>query len=151
MTAIENPAFELRCVGFWISPDEPDLPDPHFLVDPNWNVQERAQIVAYLKNGLKFISYMGYAFCRFEDGPTGREMGAWDLSDGKWVWPEGLWIYVDRYNVKLPEEFVSDMRASSYRLPLNLDSLKGKKLVFNSEFWLEWSTAAIRESRDRHE
>lgn len=142
-----NESVELLSVGYWVSADEPNLPDPHLLVDPTWHANERDQIIAYLRSGLKFISYMGYAHCRFEDGPKGREMGAWDLSDGKWVWPEGLWIYVEKYHVRLPEAFVADMRSRGFRLPPNLGMLTGKKLVFNSQFWLDWGNAEIRGRR----
>ena len=57
---------------------------------------------------------LGYAACRFPDGPHGREMGCCDLTDGFWLWPEGLWIYVSRYHVRLPDEFVAHMRAVDF-------------------------------------
>jgi len=45
--------------------------------------------------------------CRF----CGREIGFRELTDGRWVWPEGLGHYVEAHDVRLPEAFLASVRA----------------------------------------
>jgi len=44
-------------------------------------------------------------------------MGSSDLTDGTWIWPEGLPIYVEKYNVELPEEFIAHTRCAGFVPP----------------------------------
>ena len=62
-------------------------------------------------------------------------MGSWDLTDGTWVWPQGLSHYVEVHGVVLPEEFVSHV-------------LSGPVLVkpdpshtYDFDYWTNWSSA----------
>jgi hypothetical protein len=112
---VVHPASELKEVGFWKSKHEPDYPDPQALVDPNWEPGDRDKIIAYLKGGLPIAHYLGYSSCRFKCGIDEHELGSADLSDGEWVWPEGLFHYVEKHNVKLPDEFVARMRAKGWQ------------------------------------
>ncbi|WP_240911526.1 hypothetical protein [Paludisphaera soli] len=132
----------LRAVGYWRShrADAPRLPDPASLVQPCWHSESLDEIVAYLKSGRRFIAWFGESYCRFgcwdgvlelDDGPDEEaawkealdrygepaDMGSCDLYDGEWVWPEGLAHYVERHAVRLPEEFVEDMRSRSWTVP----------------------------------
>ena len=45
---------------------------------------------------------MGYSPCRI----CGQQNGALELSDGVFVWPDGLAHYVSDHLVKPPQEFV---------------------------------------------
>jgi hypothetical protein len=81
------------------------LPLPSDWVDESWSSEERAKVVAYLKDGKAVEHWRGYSFCRF--GCEGHfEMGSTDLSDGSYVWPEGFSHYVEKHGVKPPEEFI---------------------------------------------
>lgn len=105
----------LKTVGYWSERlDDDYLIHPARLIDWRWHEEDRAQIITYLRNGIVFSSSVGWAVCRFPDGPSGPEMGCRDLTDGVWVWPEGLWLYVSRYAVRLPEEFVDHMRERGF-------------------------------------
>jgi len=95
--------------------------DPTKLVDPTWAFGERAKLVKYLRGGVKWRSYFGFSFCRFACGTPNVEMGSADLTDGEWVWPEGLWHYVDKHGVMLPDEFLARARTSGFVVPA-LDS-----------------------------
>src|SRR3954468_8163844 len=99
----------LQVIGFWSgAPDSRGCwLHPSVLVTPGFYGEEKGRLVAYLKSGHLISAQLGYSFCRFEGGPPDREMGCRDLTDGTWLWPEGLWVYVDRYDVKLPEEFLT--------------------------------------------
>jgi len=55
-------------IGYWHEyPNEGGvrLPHPQPLVDPNWNVSLRPDLVAYLKNGTAYQVSRGFSYCRF--------------------------------------------------------------------------------------
>jgi hypothetical protein len=85
-----------------------NLPDPRDLVDPNWPLQERELIAAYLDAAPNVEHWMGYAYCRL--GCEGG-YGTTDKSDGVYLWPEGLSHYVLKHSVRLPEEFIRHIHA----------------------------------------
>src|ERR1041385_1692157 len=99
-----------RALGFWRYPyakGQEDLPDPHDLVRCNWiPSDERVNLVAYLKAGATYETWRGLSHCRFRCGVPDREMGCHDFTDGVWVWPQGLFHYIDKHDVMLPDEFV---------------------------------------------
>src|SRR5271169_3678496 len=96
----------LKAIGLWIQTlaDE-ERPAPQELVG-QLPSQVRTALVSYLSNCLRLVQYRGYSWCRFECGAKHSAMGSWDLTDGTWVWPEGLAHYVEVHGVILPEEFV---------------------------------------------
>ena len=123
---IDGGAIEpLKGVGFWRpnadwddwwAPSE--LPDPHWLVRRGWLLRERRRMVAYLRSGYRFEAYAGSSYCRFWVCPAWpRRLGNWDLTDGQWVWPEGLAHYVEKHWVCLPDEFADTMRSNSWQVP----------------------------------
>ena len=101
---------KLKEVGFWQGDDEPYTIDPHDLVDPSWEKSNRGKIIEYLKNGHVVDNYFGYSWCRFKCGIDDSSMGDADLTDGEWIWPEGLFHYIEKHNVKLPDEFIARMK-----------------------------------------
>src|SRR5688500_18135780 len=76
---------ELRRLGYWCSADYPDLPDPNDWVDAAWDEDERDLVARYYRNGTVARLYMGFSFCRL----CGVANGSKDLTDGKYLWPEG--------------------------------------------------------------
>lgn len=79
------------------------LLDPKTLVDHNWDTDVRAAVINHLKNGRKNHGWLGHSKCRFCD----CDNGSWDMTDGTYVWPEGLVHYIIEHGVRLDEEFVS--------------------------------------------
>ncbi|MCH7869688.1 MAG: hypothetical protein IH881_18490 [Myxococcales bacterium] len=65
-------------------------------------------------------------------------MGCAELSDGVWIWPEGLAHYVACRELVLPNEFVEHARAHGFQAPVPVfeDDAEGD---FN--FWLQWCAA----------
>lgn len=72
------------------------------------------EILRYLRSGLIFAFPMGgntrdifdrstYAITIIDGKP---EVCAVELTDGEWFWYAGLIYYVEKYNVKLPDEFI---------------------------------------------
>jgi hypothetical protein len=50
---------------------------------------------------------MGYSPCRLCDNVTNGNL---DLTDGSYLWPQGLAHYVRDHHVRLPAEFVAHVR-----------------------------------------
>jgi hypothetical protein len=92
----------LRLIGNCAGPTAPDWPETRNFVDPTWDRLERETIADYLQPGVIDAAFGGLSTCRF----CGRKNGALELSDGVWVWPDGLAHYVDDHDVRLPAEFV---------------------------------------------
>ncbi len=105
-----------KMLGYWASSSDPDacqysrknmtLPWPADFVDETWDENERAQVVAYLKNGEDFEHWKGLSFCRLGCGTIS---GATCQTDGTYVWPEGFAHYVEKHGVKPPQEFIDEI------------------------------------------
>jgi hypothetical protein len=65
--------------------------------------------------------------------PTGRL----DLSDGVWLWPEGLAHYVEAHGVRLPDEFVAYAVARDFRVPEH-GAGSNLEIVVQHKFWADW-------------
>ena len=115
-----TPDVHLRVIGIWKDPRHNqgmDLPDPKNLVDPGWRKGDRDRIVRYLKSGTLRSREMGWSYCRIGCGVADQEMGTTDLSDGLWVWPEGLAHYVEAHEIRLPDEFIATMEENGFQVP----------------------------------
>jgi hypothetical protein len=143
----------LKAVGYWRPNRDWDdlwaaseLPDPRWLVHWGWRLRERRKILAYLGSGHRHAAYKGYSYCRFWLCWAGRPaMGDSDLTDGEWVWPEGLAHYVRWHWVRLPDEFVATMRANGWRVPGGTKPRpRGGGASYDESFWVAW---ARREQR----
>jgi hypothetical protein len=62
-------------------------------------------------------------------------LGSADLTDGLWIWPEGLCHYIDVHSVRLPDEFVQHAAASDFKV---LQSVETRRLDYDRSFWLDW-------------
>jgi len=121
-----TPSHTLKLLGYWsypahygISPDpeEPVWPDIRRAVQPGWRMEEREKILAYLRQGHLYCAYFGYSSCRFQCRGTYSILGTAELTDGEWVWPDGLVHYIERHGVILPEEFVAGASARNWTVP----------------------------------
>lgn len=121
---------ELSLVGYWTVPHAEAFrtrgwPDPVDLVTV-WEREEKRAVVSYLRGGKFFRSFSGESECRI----CGESVGAGELTDGCWAWPEGLAHYVENHDVGLPEDFVARSRQGQGARPEWVDS-------FQPEHWLE--------------
>jgi len=139
-----NQGMMLKVVGYWYDGFELWLPDPSVFVDPSWEIRDRDRIVGYLRSGVRIREYLGFSWCRFEGGPPEDQMGNADLSDGTWVWPEGLSIYVSQFSVTLPDDFVAHMRANDFRVPPNLDADALGNASDDPGYWRDWCNKNYR-------
>jgi hypothetical protein len=62
-------------------------------------------------------------------------MGNKDLTDGVWLWPEGLSHYVINHGIILPEEFIADSFAGAEPRQPHVDE------AIDFSFWVQWSAA----------
>lgn len=140
-------------IGYWEDYKSQDTTymHPKYLVCQNWASDFKKELINYLQSGKTLISFGGYSYCRFSDGPEDNKMGSSDLTDGFWVWPEGLAVYIEKFDVMLPENFVEYARQHHFNIPGNLniekmenDLLKGK-LIYNKQFWIDWCNSILRD------
>lgn len=155
----------LKLLGYWSEPDcDRMYPDPKDLVDPNWHPDLRERIADYLRRGVFFRGSWGYSNCRFEGGPAPQEMGSKDLTDGMYVWPEGLHVYIARYNVVLPEEFVSHTKECGFSIAPEKRFIPKEFAAYaksarspastpleiadvDHDYWIQWAEGYVRSRR----
>ena len=106
----------MKSVGFWKTYSSDDRPDPHTLVDAEWDPEERRKVIEYLKSGQFKTAWMGYSWCRFCRCNNGDS----DLTDGVWVWPEGFAHYLEEHGVKPPEDFLEHVRTNEYKISTHI-------------------------------
>ena len=133
----------LKAIGFWIGDlrDE-SYPAPQELVGA-LPEERRRSLTHYLESGAIFRQYLGYAWCRFVCGASTESgaarmdtrLGTQDLTDGTWVWPEGLAHYVREHGIVLPEEFME--QAASGTPPTTPNPAE----PVEAEFWKRWCAA----------
>ena len=90
----------LRRLGYWRTATRQDLPDPTRWVDPGWADTDRELVARYYANGIVARVFLGNSTCRF----CGACTGSAELSDGEYLWPQGLAHYLAEHSVRLPEE-----------------------------------------------
>ena len=121
----------LRILGYWSAGSHimvgcDGLPDVRRFVQPDWPHKE--QVVTYLRNAPKVISYRGLSMCRI----CKKMNGSIEQSDGVYLWPGGLAHYIEDHDVVLPDEFVTHVLAGNGYLPMTGISPKG-----DLTWWLE--------------
>jgi hypothetical protein len=94
-------------IGYWGDGTPGDYPDPRALIDYDVDSLERETVVDYLARGIAARPYLGVASCRI----CGMPLGSLELSDGTYLWPEGLAHYVGEHRVRLPTAFVDHVNA----------------------------------------
>lgn len=108
--------FHIQYIGYWSERYENGV-TPAFLCGVI-DKASRDKIVAYLKNGIRGTEFLGYARCRFEcELSNTKALGNTDMTDGQWMWPEGLSHYVEKHNLLLPPEFLKYLKRNNYQLP----------------------------------
>ena len=121
-------AFPLKAIGFWKSGEESKFIHPEQLVG-HYQCKERNKLLNYLDSGVIFEGWFGYSYCRFDCGICDTNMGSCDLTDGVWLWPQGLSHYVRDHDIVLPSEFMKHVKRNHWKIPditppqLDMDSV----------------------------
>lgn len=142
----------LREVGYWIDEEVKnynpesreenkhllELPDPRVLREALGARPLPPEALQYLRSGRELNALLGYSYCRFRCGISDEQMGCRDLTDGAWIWPEGLVHYVEVHQVALPEEFLETMAQNSWQVPRLADLDELRNAEWDSSFWKGW-------------
>lgn len=135
------PSTTLIGIGFWKDPKgEDEFRHPAAFVDETWALEERKAVAKYLRSGTRAINYLGHSWCRFRCGIQGSKMGSADLTDGIWVWPEGLHHYVLAHSVRLPEAFLDHARERRYKARRHRFA-RFSDHTHELEYWINWCRA----------
>jgi hypothetical protein len=103
-------------VGYWRSPQSPHLPHPGEFVDASWDAVERRKVVDYLDDAYQIPMFScGYSWCRMGCEGVPEDIGTQDLTDGVWLFPEGLVHYVRHHAVRPSEAFLVHLRSRDFR------------------------------------
>lgn len=90
-------------IGYWGKDrDDKTYPWPQHYVDELQKETMISMIANYLDSGKFVEGYFGWSTCRI----CGCKNGSTELSDGVYVWPQGLSHYVREHKVRLPDEFI---------------------------------------------
>jgi hypothetical protein len=115
----------LIAVGYWYSEYHTGLPKPQDFEDKTVDEEKRKMLVNYLNSGKRCNSYRGYSNCRYRCGIENKNLGSTCLTDGKYVWPEGLSHYIEAHHVWLPQLFIEHVVSNK--------SIKGEDKVLDDK------------------
>lgn len=121
--------------------------DPRRLVDSHWETADRKKIIHYLKEAPSVFIFCGpnpssCLFC----GVYLTGVYNWQ-NDGRWSWHPDLAHYVECHDVRLPSEFVADIRQRNYRI-LATETANPKALLHESVvFWRTWCQRQLAAAR----
>jgi len=103
---------KVMTVGFWSEQlNDFDSIHPALVIDPTRQVENKEKIIRYLRVGVPCGGMLSrHKFRLNYDGPP---LSSRERSDGVWLWPEVLALYVER-NVRLPDAFVDYMQGMSF-------------------------------------
>jgi hypothetical protein len=134
---------KLLGIGYWNDGGEVVWPDPEAFIDLSWDAGERARVVSYLQAGTVLRRFFGYSTCRV----CGIANGDAELSDGTYMWPDGLAHYLSEHGVRLPTAFVEHAMTSGSASPAPVPGLDGR----TPTEWRWWHKQAIAAYRARAE
>jgi hypothetical protein len=134
----------LQGIGFWRQAGlARTWPHPkEFIVE--WDDSLKQQIVHYLQSGVTVDAWLIMYPCAFPGGPPPHKMGTRALTDGTWVWPESLIIYVRDYNVGLPEWFIEHTRKQNFTIDQTIDVEPFRRIGYSLEEWIRWCNQTRR-------
>jgi hypothetical protein len=121
----------LIAIGYWITSlnDDSRFPPQEFV-----RTRLGAEVASYLRSGETYEQYRGLSWCRFQCVVSYSEMGSRDLTDGTWVWPEGLAHYVESHGVDLPSKFLDHISSSVGKIA----SSRHQGDLVDFSFWETW-------------
>ena len=133
----------MKLIGYWIE----DLKDEEFCAPQEvvgfLSPEVRTRLANYLDAGAVDMgnSQFGFSWCRFFCGASDKAMGSKELTDGCWIWPEGLSHYVRAHGILLPEEFVAHALANGSAR----SGADSQPVVWGDspdmDYWLDWCAA----------
>ena len=95
---------QLIWLGPWADEDHPNRPRPEDHIDPTWDENDRGQVSSYLEGGfvvgapLDLDGVCTLCGAKMYRGPM--------QTDGVYIWRTWLAHYVDKHNVRPPQQFI---------------------------------------------
>jgi hypothetical protein len=124
----------LRLIGYWKNDWKHSLPDPADFVDADWDAAEREKVIAHLKSGITMpYAAGGKSWCRF--GCTKVDMGNMELTDGVYLWPQGLVHYLEYHDLRLPHPVTQHMLNNGNRHQDKIADITPDNFVVDFEWW----------------
>ena len=154
-----NLIHRLSLIGYWSNPTQvPERaggrPDPRHVM-AEWSTLDRRDVLAHLRRGKLFRTFLGSSACRI----CAQVLGSGELTDGVWAWPEGLDHYVEAHGTRLPEAFITAARHSDREIPpwvaslgpdlwiscgdsmAPIDTTSERTWIVDECTWLDWAAA----------
>lgn len=129
----------LIAIGYWNDERGDGLPHPSSFLGQKWSSEIKSKILEYLRNGVRVNEQLGYSWCRLDSSISDCEMGCAEKTDGKYIWPEGLEVYVDRFDLCLPEQFCVHMKKKDFKIEGG-DLCEDHLYSWTDEFWKDWAS-----------
>ena len=105
------------------------LPERRMISDP----EEKEKIRGYLQSGAVLQALAGRAPDLF-DPDRGNVVPANTLTDGTWIWQDGMVYYLDKYDLGPEPEFLEHMAAAGFQCP----EVPPSRLELAGRALLEW-------------
>jgi hypothetical protein len=150
------PCHTLKLIGYWAplsqgygrhcayADRQPAWPDIRQAVRAGWRAADRENLLAYLRSGHYYRMFLGHSHCRFDCRTNYRILGSFEQTDGEWIWPEGLYHYVQRHAVILPDEFVASASSRGWKVPPKDQIPPRDEAECDYSLWLQWAKALPR-------
>ena len=109
----------MKKIGFYREYTESSKDPSVFELDISGKNQINTKILNYLKTGVEVCYFRNAARCRL----SGEYFGPYSTiyTDGEWIWTSGLIFYVEKYNIKLPEDFLHTIVDNLFKVPSKED------------------------------
>jgi len=118
----------IRQTGFFNEHEEFGM---YNLKDLPKDIEIEPEIIGYIKDG--YIQSAAPHICYDKLSDTKQSLGTHViLTDGDWIWPKYLSYYVEKYKVKIDNDFLQHIRIKNYQMPSTEDiitSLKKRKML----------------------
>ncbi len=81
----------------------------------NYDDDVKTEVIKYLNRGELIVSWMGYFFDLVTKEPITPDSY---FTDGTWIWPGYLPHYLTKYNVKIDDLFIENIKKSNFNFSL---------------------------------
>jgi hypothetical protein len=98
------------------SEENTSLPTLDAITDPNWDISRKTEILEYLRTApMALGSFAKPTYCCL----CGENLGdpGCFRTDNLWLWPNMLYHFVSKHDVRLPDSFIEHIVESKYQVP----------------------------------
>jgi hypothetical protein len=96
------------------------IPDIGSFIDKTWCPKDKSLIMNYLKTSPNVVASSAMPTVCLLCGEMLGDPGSF-FSDGFWLWPERLVHYIEKHDLRIPDEMVRYIQEAKYIPPSKLD------------------------------